>query len=103
MFCKIKPVHDFFIAVAGIYQTDSGRLNIEQVVASAAQKGDSLSQAFEISKRLISTALANAVSDARNQSLYKDLLDGSVLTFFFGFSLTGPLPWRYRCATGRNP
>jgi hypothetical protein len=37
-FCKIRPVHDFFIAVAGIYQTGSGKLNIDRVERAPHKK-----------------------------------------------------------------
>src|SRR6266478_7630136 len=90
-FCKIMPVHDFFIAAAGIYQFGSGRLNIQRVVASATQKSEPLSQAVEHSIRRIPTALFNAVSDAREkQALYDELMRGNVLTFFFGFESGKP-------------
>ena len=97
-FCKIHQVHDFFIANAGFYDTRAGqRLNIKEVVARVAQKSDPLTVAVNRSSSAIASALAQAVSDAReDDGLYNVLVRGNVVTFFFGFENGKPATYAHR-------
>jgi hypothetical protein len=97
-FCKIHQVHDFFIASAGFYDTRAGqRLNIKEVVTRVGRKSDPLTVAMNRSSSAIASALAQAVSDAReDDGLYNVLVRGNVVTFFFGFEDEKPATYAHR-------
>jgi hypothetical protein len=97
-FCKIHQVHNFFIASAGFFDTRAGqRLNIKEIVTRAARKSDPVSVAVNRSSRAIANALSQALSDAReDDGLYNILVQGSVVTFFFGFEDVKPATYAHR-------
>ena len=97
-FCKIYQVQDFFIASAGFYDTRAGqRLNIRELVTRVARKSDSLTVAMNRSRNAIASALSEAVSDAReDDGLYNILVNGNVMTFFFGFEDGKPAAYAHR-------
>jgi hypothetical protein len=104
-FCKIHQVHNFFIASAGFFDTRAGqRLNIKEIVTRAARKSDPVSVAVNRSSRAIANALSQALSDAReDDGLYNILVQGSVVTFFFGFEDVKPAIYAHRFSVMTQP
>ena len=104
-FCKIHQINDFFIASAGFYDTRAGQsLNIKEVVTRAARKSDPLTIAVNRSSSAIASALSQAVSDAReDDGLYNVLVNGNVVTFFFGFEDGKPATYAHRFSVMTQP
>jgi hypothetical protein len=103
-FCKIHPIHDFFIASAGLYDTRAGqKLNIKELVMRVAGKSDSLSVAASRASDVIASALSETLSDARdNEGLANILARGNVVTFFFGLENGRPSAYVYRFSATKS-